>query len=130
MLQPKFDPVPLMQAVSEHKATNAVLVPTMINMLINHPDFERYDLTSLKTCVYGGSPMPEALMKLAMQKLPQLHFYQVFGMTETGGFATMLRWRDHLTSGPKAARLRSAGQAALGNEVLVILARRQPGADR
>ncbi|MEQ1807389.1 MAG: AMP-binding protein, partial [Burkholderiaceae bacterium] len=89
-------------------------------MLINHPEFERYDLSSLKTCVYGGSPMPEALIALAMKKLPQLHFYQVFGMTETGGFATMLRWRDHITAGPKASRLRSAGQAALGNEVLVV----------
>ncbi len=120
VLQPKFDPVPLMQAIQQHKASNAVLVPTMINMLINHPEFERYDLSSLKTCVYGGSPMPEALIALAMKKLPQLHFYQVFGMTETGGFATMLRWRDHITAGPKASRLRSAGQAALGNEVLVV----------
>ena len=55
------------------------------------------------------------------QKLPTWRFYQVFGMTETGGFATVLRWKDHLTSGPKAARLRSAGQAAPGNEVKVVL---------
>ena len=51
-----------MQAISEHRVTNVVLVPTMINMLIDHPDFEQYDLTSLRTCIYGGSPMPEALM--------------------------------------------------------------------
>lgn len=118
---PKFDPVLVMQAIAEHKATNAVLVPTMINLLIRHPDFERYDLSSLRTCVYGGSPMPEALITEAMQKLPTWRFFQVFGMTETGGFATVLRWRDHLTSGPKAKRLRSAGQPAPGNEVKVLL---------
>jgi len=118
---PKFDPVLVMQAISEHRVSNAVLVPTMINMLLNHPDFERYDLSSLQTCVYGGSPMPETLMMAAMKKLPGWHFYQVFGMTETGGFATMLRWRDHLTSGPKARRLRSAGQAAPGVTVQVRL---------
>ncbi len=118
---PKFDPVLVMQAISEHKVTNAVLVPTMINMLLAHPDFDRYDLSSLRTCVYGGSPMPEALMQQAMQKLPTWHFYQVFGMTETGGFATVLRWRDHLTAGPKARRLRSAGQPAFGNEVKIVL---------
>jgi long-chain acyl-CoA synthetase len=118
---PKFDPLLVMQAISEHKATNAVLVPTMINMLIRHPDFERYDLTSLRTCVYGGSPMPEALITEAMQKLPTWRFFQVFGMTETGGFATILRWRDHLTDGPKARRLRSAGQPAPGNEVKIML---------
>ncbi len=121
VLQPKFDPVPVMQAIAEHKVSNAVLVPTMINLLVNHPDFDKYDLSSLQTCVYGGSPMPEALMKLAMKKLPALRFYQVFGMTETGGFATMLRWRDHLNEGAKAERLKSAGQAALGNEVKVVL---------
>jgi long-chain acyl-CoA synthetase len=93
----------------------------MINMLLNHPDFERYDLSSLQTCVYGGSPMPEALMMQAMQKLPGCRFFQIFGMTETGGFASMLRWRDHITSGPKARRLRSAGQPAPGVTVKVLL---------
>ena len=118
---PRFDPVQVMQAISEHKATNAVLVPTMINLLLNHPDFDNYDLSSLQTCVYGGSPMPEALIKQAMKKLPTWRFFQVFGMTETGGFATILRWRDHVTAGPKAKRLRSAGQPAFGNEVKVVL---------
>ena len=37
-----------MRAISEHKITNMVLVPTMINMLIHHPDFESYDLSSLE----------------------------------------------------------------------------------
>ena len=122
VLLPKFEPVPVMQAISEHRITNMVLVPTMINMLIHHPDFESYDLSSLRTCVYGGSPMPEALMQLAIQKLPTWRFYQIFGMTETGGFASMLRWRDHILSGPKASRLRSAGQPAPGNEIKIKLA--------
>ena len=118
---PKFDPVLVMQAIQEHKVTNAVLVPTMINMLLSHPDFDRYDLSSLRTCVYGGSPMPEALITQAMKRLPTWRFFQVFGMTETGGFATILRWRDHLTEGPNARRLRSAGQPAFGNEVKIML---------
>ncbi len=121
VLQPKFDPVPVMQAIAEHRVTNAVLVPTMMNALIHHPDFERYDLSSLRTCIYGGSPMPEALMKAAMQRLPQLAFYQVFGMTETGGLATWLRWREHRSEGARAARLKSCGQAAFGNEIRVVL---------
>ena len=119
---PKFDPLLVMQAISEHKVSNAVLVPTMINMLLNHPDLDRFDLSSLQTCIYGGSPMPEALMKQAMKRLPTWRFFQIFGMTETGGFATMLRWRDHLVAGPKASRLRSAGQPAPGVEVRVLLA--------
>jgi long-chain acyl-CoA synthetase len=118
---PKFEPVPVMKAIGEHGVTNAVLVPTMVNMLLSHPDFAQYDLTSLKTCIYGGSPMPEGLMLRAMEKVPTWGFYQIYGMTETCGFATFLRWRDHIVSGEKASRLRSAGQAAFGNEIRVVL---------
>ncbi len=121
VLLPKFEPVPVMRAISEHGVTNMVLVPTMINMLVRHPEFDQYDLSSLRTCVYGGSPMPEALMRLAMSKLPTWRFYQIFGMTETGGFASMLRWRDHQLSGPKTSRMRSGGQPAPGNEVRILL---------
>ncbi|MFO1218716.1 MAG: long-chain-fatty-acid--CoA ligase [Burkholderiaceae bacterium] len=120
VLRPKFDPVPTMRAIQQHRVTNITLVPTMINMLVNHPEFERYDLSSLVTCVYGGSPMPEALMKTAMARLPNLRFFQVFGMTETGGFATFLRWRDHLVSGDKVRRLKSCGQPAFGNRIRVV----------
>jgi long-chain acyl-CoA synthetase len=118
---PKFEPLPVMKAIGEHGVTNAVLVPTMVNMLLSHPDFGKYDLTSLKTCIYGGSPMPEGLMLRAMEKVPTWGFYQIYGMTETGGFATFLRWRDHIVSGEKASRLRSAGQAAFGNEIRIVL---------
>jgi long-chain acyl-CoA synthetase len=121
IILPKFEPVPVMKAISQHKATNATLVPTMINMLLNHPEFDTFDLSSLNTCIYGGSPMPEALMLQAMKRLPTWRFYQIYGMTETGGFATMLRWRDHIASGPKASRLRSAGQPAPGVEVKIAL---------
>ncbi|MDB5730597.1 MAG: putative long-chain-fatty-acid-CoA ligase [Variovorax sp.] len=118
---PKFDALPVMKAIGEYRVTNAVLVPTMVNMLLSHPDFDQYDLTSLKTCIYGGSPMPEGLMLRAMEKVPTWGFYQIYGMTETGGFATMLRWRDHIVSGEKVSRLRSAGQAGFGNEIRVML---------
>ncbi|SFP56132.1 long-chain acyl-CoA synthetase [Variovorax sp. OK605] len=117
---PKFEALPVMKAIGQHRVTNAVLVPTMVNMLLSHPDFKQYDLSSLKTCIYGGSPMPEGLMLRAMEMVPTWGFYQIYGMTETGGFATMLRWRDHIVSGEKASRLRSAGQAGFGNEVRVV----------
>jgi long-chain acyl-CoA synthetase len=121
VIMPKFDPLQAMQAIEEHRVTNTVLVPTMVNMMMHHPDFKRFDLSSLQTCIYGGSPMPEALIQNAMAVLPSWRFYQIYGMTETGGFATMLRWRDHLHSDERACRLRSAGQPAPGVEVRVVL---------
>jgi long-chain acyl-CoA synthetase len=128
VILPKFEPVPVMQGIAEHRVSNATLVPTMVNLLLNHPDIDKYDLSSLQTCIYGGSPMPEALMQQAMKKLPTWRFYQIYGMTETGGFATMLRWRDHVIQGPKAQRLRSVGQAAPGVEVRVLLPSGGPAA--
>ena len=88
--------------------------------MLNHPDFARYDLSSLRTLVYGGSPMPRELMEEAARKLPGWRFYQIYGMTETGGFATMLRWRDHVFDGPKAHRIAACGQPAPGVEVRIV----------
>lgn len=113
---PKFEMQSFMQTVSEQKATNTVLVPTMINMLMSHPEFSQYDLSSLKTCIYGGSPMPEALMQRAIELLPDWEFRQIYGMTETGGFATMLRWEDHA----HAQHIKSAGQPAPGVSIRII----------
>ncbi|SFQ29901.1 Acyl-CoA synthetase (AMP-forming)/AMP-acid ligase II [Pseudomonas borbori] len=114
---PKFEMQSFMLGVSQHRATNTVLVPTMINMLMTHPDFNQYDLSSLKTCIYGGSPMPEALMRRAIELLPDWQFRQIYGMTETGGFATMLHWEDHT---PDGIRIKSAGQPAPGVSVRIV----------
>ncbi len=122
----KFDPQTTMQAIGQHRVTNINLLPTMVNMIMHHPDFEEHDLSSLQTCIYGGSPMPEALMHLAMRRLPTWRFQQVYGSTETGGFATTLRWREHLHDGTKARRLKSAGQPAPGYEVRVVDAAGSP----
>ena len=120
VILPKFEVEPVMRSIAEHQVTNATLIPTMVNMMMNHPDFPKHDFRSLKTCIYGGAPMPEPLMLQAMEKLPTWHFYQIYGMTESGGFATMLRWRDHLRPAEQGSKLRSAGQAAIGVEVQIL----------
>lgn len=117
---PKFDPLWAMEAIQRHRVTNSVLIPTMVNMLLNHPRFSEFDLSSLHTCIYGGSPMAEALMSRIMKVLPGWRFYQIYGMTESGGYATMLRWSDHLHQDERSKRLRSVGRAAPGFEVRVI----------
>lgn len=117
---PKFEPAAVMQAINDFRVTNTVLVPTMVNMVMSHPDFESYDLTSLRTCIYGAAPMPEALIMRAMEKLPSWNFYQIYGMTESGGYATMLRWSDHMPSSGPASKLRSCGRPAPGFEIRIV----------
>src|SRR5262249_25124341 len=57
-----FDPARVLELVEAHKVTNTVMVPTMINMLVNHPEFRAERLASLHTLTYGASPMPGALL--------------------------------------------------------------------
>ena len=120
VILPKFDPLPVMKAIEEHRVTNAVFVPTMINMLLNHPQLADHDLSSVTTCVYGGSPMPEAVMQGAMRALPTWGFHQIYGMTETAGYATAFKWRDHLEAVARhPKRMRSAGRPVIGMQIRI-----------
>src|ERR1700677_1894110 len=120
VILPKFEPVPVMAAMAEHRVTNVVLVPPMINTLMNHPDLTSYDLTSVRTCVYGGSPMPETVMQAAMRELPTWGFHQIYGMTETAGYATALKWKDHLEAiAHYPERMKSAGRPVTGMQVRI-----------
>jgi len=121
VILPKFEPIAVMTAIDRFRVTNTVLVPTMVNMLMNHPNFEQFDLSSLRTCIYGAAPMPEALILKTMQMLPTWSFYQIYGMTESGGYATMLRWSDHTPSSGPSSKLRSCGRPAPGFEVRIEL---------
>ena len=59
---PKFDAVLAFEAIQTHRVNYVLFVPTMINMMLNHPDFERYDLSSVRYCEYGASPIPDAVL--------------------------------------------------------------------
>jgi long-chain acyl-CoA synthetase len=117
---PKFDVDAVMRAIPEHKVTNIVLVPTMINMLINHPKLREFDLSSVRTCVYGGSPMPEAVLDGAVKNLPSWGFHQIYGMTETAGYGVAFKWTEHLKALEHAPhRLKAAGRVVPGLQVKI-----------
>jgi len=118
---PSFDPEATLQAIERYRITSVVLVPTMLNMVLNHPNFDRYDLSSLKRVTYGASPMPLPLLKQAMAKL-RCEFYQGYGMTEVSPVLTMLVHKDHRfenTDRPFAP-VKSAGKPITGVEVRVV----------
>jgi long-chain acyl-CoA synthetase len=96
-----------------------LLVPVMLNSLINDQAVSRYDLSSVKRCHYGGSPMPEAVLRKAMKVLPSWTFYQGYGLTETSAVLTTLDWRQHALDGPLARKLTSAGQVSPGWELKI-----------
>jgi long-chain acyl-CoA synthetase len=111
---PSFEPVAFMQAVAKYKITETVLVPTMLSLLLNHPRFGEFDLSSLKHLLYGASPMPLALMEDARRKLG-CRFRQGYGMTETSPVLTFLDDEDH-----RGEAIKSAGKPIIGVEVKVV----------
>lgn len=117
---PAFEPVSTMRAMQAHKIQRLLLVPTMVNMLVNHPDVEGFDLSVLRCVTYGASPMPESVIKKAMQVLPATQFYQAYGQTEAAPLITALSADRHVFEGPLAGKTKSAGQAAPGIDVAIM----------
>lgn len=120
VILPKFEVGPVLEAIEQHRVTNTVLLPTMVNMLLHHERAGEYDLTSMQSCIYGGSPMPEALIKAFMQRLPTWSFTQVYAMTESTGLATFLPWRRHFDKEGAPSKIKSVGQPALGVEIRIV----------
>jgi long-chain acyl-CoA synthetase len=114
------------QAIERYKVTHTLLVPTMVQMLVDHPSVDQYDLSSLRSILYGASPMNEAVLERAMKKLPEVEFTQAYGMTELSPCATVLPWQDHLGEARKKGRHRSAGRPAFMVDVRVVDAYDRP----
>lgn len=122
-----FTPEGVMQVIAREKVTATLIVPTMIQMLVDHPRFKDYDLSSLKQMMYGASPINEALLKRAMLGLPGAAFHQLYGMTELSPLATHLPWDQHHSAEAAAKnRLRACGRAAIGCEARIVGPDRQP----
>lgn len=112
---PRFDPAAVIRAIAQEKISNTLLVPTMINALVNFPDLDKHDLSSLKMVPFGASPMPDAVLARAIEKLPGCQFLHVYGMTEAAPLATALEPSDMVVPG----RSRSCGKAALLCEIRI-----------
>jgi len=116
---PRFEPGALLQALQDHQVTHTLIVPTMVNMLVHHPDVENRDLSSVRQVLYGASPMPEAVIRRALAVLPQARFTQAYGQSEASPVMTLLPHPYHCFAGPNAGRIKSAGQAVLGCEIRI-----------
>lgn len=126
IILPKFDMPRLLDAIERYHVTSLLLVPTMINRLVNEPTLDNYDLSSLHGIAYGASSMPQAVLIEALQKFPEVNFTQAYGMTELSPSATFLESRYHVLEGPDAGRLSSCGRATWGADVRIVDKQRRP----
>jgi fatty-acyl-CoA synthase len=86
-----FDPLAVLQAVQEEKCTSLYGVPTMFIAELDHPDFAKFDLSSLRTGVMAGSPCPTEVMKKVISLMNMREVEICYGMTETSPVSTQTR---------------------------------------
>ena len=108
---PLFDPLAVTDLIGDYQVDWTVMVPTMIAMMLDHPEFRPEKLASLRDLVYGGSPMPKILVDRVRAALPNVALWQGYGMTECSSVLTMLTDEDHRKGGDL---LSSAGRPVLG----------------
>jgi long-chain acyl-CoA synthetase len=117
---PRFEPKLVLETIQRERVSLTVLVPTMINFLLQQPDLESYDLSSLRHLTYGASPIAPALLRRAMKALG-CQFGQGYGLTEASPLLTVLTAEDHAGLNEKTERrLASCGRPVKGVEVLVV----------
>lgn len=95
----QFETEEWMTMVQKERANRAMLVPTMLKWVVDHEDFNKYDLSSLRVVTYGAAPMPFEVIKKAIELMPNTRFINAFGQTETASTITTLGPEDHVIEG-------------------------------
>lgn len=110
---PFFDPKWVLETIDKGKCTALQGVPTMFRVVLDHPDFDKYDKSHLRTGIMAGSPCPMELMKRVTEYLaPEVTIS--FGQTETSPVITKTRPSDTLDR-----RVSTVGRALPHVEVIV-----------
>lgn len=119
VIMPQFRVEDFLQMIEAEKVMMAVVVPTMLAQVVECPDLSKFDLSSLKVLIYGGSAISPDLVRAAMRKLPCM-FSQGYGLTEVG--VTWLPPGDHSLDPPAGRRdpLESVGRAIPGIEIAIV----------
>jgi acyl-CoA synthetase (AMP-forming)/AMP-acid ligase II len=122
---PMFTPDGTLAAIEKHKPSQVLLVPVMLQLVMQSDKLAQTDVSSLRQIAYGASPITQAVLVNAFKKFPNSSFIQAFGQTELSPIASVLAADYHVLEGPKAGKLRSAGRATRVCEIKVVDANMQ-----
>ena len=121
---PQFRAGPVLTAIEQHRISDIVVVPTMLQALLDAPGFDAACLQSLTRIAFGAAPMPPDLLDRALAAWPQAEFFQAYGLTETAGAVCINLPANHRPakgSDVRAlGRLRSVGRPGLGAEIRIV----------
>ncbi|GAB2653732.1 fatty-acid--CoA ligase FadD8 [Nocardia goodfellowii] len=111
---PRFDAGEVLKAIEAYKISATMLVPSMIYALLDHPDVDKYDLSSLETVYYGASAIDPTRLTQAIEKFGPI-FAQYFGQSEAPMAISYLAKDEH-----DKARLTSCGRPSAALRVALI----------
>jgi long-chain acyl-CoA synthetase len=117
-----FDAVKTLQIIQDEKATHMDFVPTHLAAMLNVPDRDKYDISSMQFLWYGGSPMPLEILKEGMKAFGPI-FAQGYGQSESGPAISHLSREDHnVLDRPEEEqkKLTSAGRPDIGVQVRIV----------
>lgn len=109
-----FDPATCLRIIEEKKITSFFAPPTGWIALLRHADFATRDLESLQKIYYGASIMPVPVLEELRERLPRAAPYNLYGQSEIGPLATVLRPDEHI------ARPASAGRPVFNVETRIV----------
>jgi fatty-acyl-CoA synthase len=124
----KFEPRAVLELIQRERVTRLQMVPAMAIAMLNHSDFAKYDLSSVREFFLGGAPTSRALIQQVEEKMPGCLALGGYGLTETSPVITNARIKTHLAGEPAEKRLdrrATAGYAFAGSEVRVVDANEQ-----
>ena len=117
---PRFDPLAVLDAIQTERVSSVLLVPTMINFVLQVPGVSKYDLSSLRQVSYGASPIAPEVLRRAME-IFGCNFGQGYGLTEASPLLTVLNPDDHRRAVEGNEHLlASCGKPVPGVEVRVV----------
>ncbi|WP_293002900.1 long-chain fatty acid--CoA ligase [Nevskia sp.] len=120
VMLPMFRPESVIDLIESRQVTDLLLVPTMLQMLVDFPGIRSRNTASVQRLLYGASPVSEALLDRTMAALPTAALSQVYGMTEVSAVMTVLPPLMHTPEGRARNRLRAAGRASYHVQVKVV----------
>ncbi|MDL2028342.1 AMP-binding protein [Bacillus subtilis] len=111
----EFDPVTVLKTVEKEKCTALHGVPTMFIAELHHPDFDAYDLSTLRTGIMAGSPCPSEVMKAVIERMGMKDITIAYGQTEASPVITQTRANDSFIR-----RVETTGRALPHTEVKIV----------
>ena len=111
IIMPQFDPKKFLEIVARERCTHTFMVPTQYIVTMDHPEFDRFDLSSLKTLLSAGAPLRDDTKERMLQRFGD-GVFELYGLTE--GIATRLRPEE------MESKLSSVGTTIFGGDIRII----------